>query len=64
MNITDTDRINWIEEGHCVMCLSSKEGTSKDTPRFIFTADFENQEWGEFPTAREAIDFVIKKSLS
>jgi hypothetical protein len=53
--ITDKQRLDWLQEGHEVVALVSKDG--KGT---VYTTNFVEQDWSEFESVRDAIDFGIK----
>jgi hypothetical protein len=53
--ITDKQRLDWLQEGHEVVALISKDG--KGT---VYTTNFVEQDWSEFKSVRDAIDFGIK----
>ena len=52
--ITDKERLDWLQQGHEVVALVSKDG--KDT---VYTTNFVEQDWAEFESVRDAIDFGI-----
>jgi hypothetical protein len=52
--ITDKQRLDWLQEGHEVVALVSKDG--KGT---VYTTNFVEQDWSEFESVRDAIDFGI-----
>jgi len=52
--ITDKQRLDWLQEGHEVVALVSKDG--KGT---VYTTNFVEQDWAEFESVRDAIDFGI-----
>lgn len=54
--ITDKQRLDWLQEGHCVI------GLSKADKSVVFSADFHEQDWSEFPNVRDAIDFAMNKT--
>jgi hypothetical protein len=49
----DKARLDWLDEGNCLIGLAGKR----------FVAEFERQDYGEFPTARAAIDAAIAQPL-
>jgi len=53
--ITDKERLDWLEEGNEVIVLiaQNKKGIS-------FTTNFSQQDWTEFESVRDAIDFAIQ----
>jgi len=55
VNITDKERIDWLQSGHGVVSLSKPGG------RRVFSANFEEQGWDEYEDVREAIDAAILK---
>ena len=48
----DKKRLDWLQEGHGIVCLS-KPDTGQG---YLFSADFENQDWHEWFECRQAID--------
>lgn len=56
--ITDTDRIEFLERGHCVLCLCVFDG--KRLSGHAFQVDG-HQDAPELLTAREAIDDALRK---
>jgi hypothetical protein len=52
--ITDKQRLDWLQEGYEVVALVSKDGKST-----VFTSNFVEQDWSEFESVRDAIDFGI-----
>ena len=55
MKITDKQRLDWLQEGNEVIALRSKDGKG-----VVFTSNFVEQDWSEFESVRDAIDFGIK----
>jgi hypothetical protein len=53
--ITDKERLDWLQEGNEVIVLiaENKKGIS-------FTTNFSQQDWTEFESVRDAIDFAIQ----
>jgi len=52
--ITDKQRLDWLQQGHEIVALISKDG--KGT---VYTSNFVEQDWAEFESVRDAIDFGI-----
>jgi hypothetical protein len=52
--ITDKQRLDWLQEGHEVVALVSKDGKG-----VVYTTNFVEQDWSEFESVRDAIDFGI-----
>ena len=55
--ITDKARLDWLQKGHEVIALVSSSGSG-----MVFCSNFSDQEWKEFKSVREAIDFAINSS--
>jgi hypothetical protein len=53
--ITDKQRLDWLQQGHEVVALVSKDGKG-----IVYTSNFVEQDWSEFESVRDAIDFGIK----
>jgi hypothetical protein len=56
IKFTDKDRLDWLQSGHGVVTLSKPDGST------VFTANFEDQDWDEHESVREAIDVAMRKS--
>lgn len=56
--ITDKQRLDWLQKGYEVIPIVSHDGK-----KIVFATNFVEQEWKEFDSVRDAIDFAIKNEL-